>query len=198
MIDQDLKRADERDERRELIRKRERDEEQERQEAAERKKLDNLPMLDIDDKREHSGKADKIDHGGDDEKDVHFGQPKGGNDEDTNNKPSIATDVLNGSLKGSETSDLDDSRAHDDDDSPKRKDDDLNVKERIDRRLEESKIQWKVLSSTRQVLNDWSPADPDITNNGGFGKEKDNGRPVPYKLNGFPTIQRGLPWEQSQ
>ena len=79
-------------------------------------------------------------------------------------------------MKDSETSDLDDSRAHDDD-SPKSKDDDLNVKERIERRLEESKIQWKELSSTRQVLNDWSPADPDITNNGGFGKEKDNGRP---------------------
>ena len=97
MINQDLKRADERDERRELLRKRERDEEQKRQEAAERKKLDNLPMLDIDDKREHSGKADKIDQGGDDGKDIHFGWPKSVDDDDTDNKPSIATDILNGS-----------------------------------------------------------------------------------------------------
>ncbi len=72
MIDQDLKRADERDERLELLRKRERDEEQKRQEAAERKKLDNLPMLDIDDKREHSGKADKIDQGSDEKKRCSF------------------------------------------------------------------------------------------------------------------------------
>lgn len=53
---------------------------------------------------------------------------------------------------------------------------------------------WKELTSTPPgMLQDWVPSKPDPTASGSFGLGADNGAPVPYTLNGFPDLQRGLP-----
>lgn len=45
-----------------------------------------------------------------------------------------------------------------------------------------------------RMLHDWVPSDPDPVANGAFAIDEDNGRPVPYRLNGHLDFQRGLPW----
>lgn len=71
----------------------------------------------------------------------------------------------------------------DDQDQP----DDDQKKERKD---------WQALITPNIPLIDWAPSKPDRLHNGAFGKCKDNGRPVPYKLNGHIEIQRKFPWEK--
>lgn len=46
-------------------------------------------------------------------------------------------------------------------------------------------------------LGDWVPASVDPEDNGGFGVDDGNGRPVPYRLNGHVGIERGYPWDPS-
>lgn len=53
----------------------------------------------------------------------------------------------------------------------------------------------KELEDKSLDLHDWVPSPPDKSANGGFGLDKDNGRPVPYRLNGHLEINRGLPWK---
>lgn len=57
------------------------------------------------------------------------------------------------------------------------------------------KLEWEKLIKVRYDLHDWVPDKVDPTSNGGFGLSKDNGRPVPYRLNGHLDIERKLPWE---
>lgn len=55
---------------------------------------------------------------------------------------------------------------------------------------------WRDLTTPPPgMLHDWVPSSPDPTNSGGFGLGPENGAPVPYNLNGFPDLQRGLPWK---
>lgn len=64
-----------------------------------------------------------------------------------------------------------------------------------DRRLEDLKEMREIDVLPEGYLHDWVPADPDPRQNGAFSIAPDNGSPVPYKLNGWVVIQRGLPWE---
>ena len=57
--------------------------------------------------------------------------------------------------------------------------------------------EYRAVWINRLLAGDWVPDKPDKEANGGFGKEPDNGRPVPYRLNGHVKIERGLPWEPS-
>jgi len=58
--------------------------------------------------------------------------------------------------------------------------------------------EWKeVMTMFHSYFADWVPSKPDPTAMGSFGKFKDNGRPVPYNLNGHPDPERGIPWEKS-
>jgi len=63
------------------------------------------------------------------------------------------------------------------------------------KRREERKEVFDKLTDRPYFVMDWVPSDPDSTSNGGFGILNGNGRPVPYNLNGFPNVQRILPWE---
>lgn len=53
---------------------------------------------------------------------------------------------------------------------------------------------WRDLTRST-AIGDWVPSPADPTDNGGFGLGQDNGAPVPYNLNGFPNVQRKLPWQ---
>jgi hypothetical protein len=64
-----------------------------------------------------------------------------------------------------------------------------------DSRSARDKEDWRRLTEVHYSLQDWVPNTPDPTSNGGFGKEPDNGRPVPYHLNGHPDPERKLPWK---
>lgn len=55
-------------------------------------------------------------------------------------------------------------------------------------------FEMKRLLGINYALGDWEPSKLDLHDNGGFTHQKDNGRPVPYRLNGFPDANRGLPW----
>ncbi len=55
---------------------------------------------------------------------------------------------------------------------------------------------WEKLTQDIPKIGDWVPSPADRLDNGGFELDKDNGRPVPYRLNGHVDIQRGLPWEK--
>lgn len=59
----------------------------------------------------------------------------------------------------------------------------------------QAKMEWQRLTRAPHLIGDWVPSEADPANNGGFTKHKDNGRPVPYRLNGHINIQRKLPWE---
>ncbi|MBX9687658.1 MAG: hypothetical protein K2X27_13205 [Candidatus Obscuribacterales bacterium] len=69
--------------------------------------------------------------------------------------------------------------------------DDYKRKEKQD----EMKSYKEFLRKDLPNLHDWVPSDPDPTANGAFTTGADNGSPVPYKLNGWVEVQRGLPWE---
>ena len=43
------------------------------------------------------------------------------------------------------------------------------------------------------LAGDWVPDSLHLTSNGGFSNAPFNGSPVPYRLNGHPDIQRGVP-----
>ena len=55
--------------------------------------------------------------------------------------------------------------------------------------------EWKRLLKTNYAVGDWAPSPVDLLDNGGFTHQKDNGRPVPYRLNGHINVNRGLPWD---
>jgi hypothetical protein len=44
-----------------------------------------------------------------------------------------------------------------------------------------------------ELAGDWVPDKIDLTDNGGFELSPDNGSPVPYRLNGFPDLERNRP-----
>lgn len=73
--------------------------------------------------------------------------------------------------------------------------DDLVAEYKKDRKKDDLFEYKKIRKEIRDALHDWVPADPDPGDNGGFALGADNGSPVPYKLNGWITIERGLPWE---
>jgi hypothetical protein len=52
------------------------------------------------------------------------------------------------------------------------------------------------LKPVENRLLDWVPAPVDPLDNGGFVTAEDNGRPVPYRLNGHVPYERGYPWEK--
>lgn len=53
------------------------------------------------------------------------------------------------------------------------------------------------LQPVQNRLLDWVPDKVDRLQNGGFSTSPDNGRPVPYRLNGHVGIERGYPWAPS-
>lgn len=71
------------------------------------------------------------------------------------------------------------------------------LSDRDRRRLkeDEKKTFDELIKPYRGRFHDWVPAKVDRLQNGAFGKEPDNGFPVPYRLNGHLDIQRKLPWE---
>ncbi len=54
--------------------------------------------------------------------------------------------------------------------------------------------EWKHLLGIDYDIGDWAPSPLDLKDNGGFTHQKDNGRPVPYRLNGHVNENRGFPW----
>jgi hypothetical protein len=64
----------------------------------------------------------------------------------------------------------------------------------VDDRDDPDKLEWKNLIKPQDLIGDWVPSKADPTNNGGFSHPHDNGKPVPYTLNGFPDVQRKVPW----
>ena len=73
--------------------------------------------------------------------------------------------------------------------------DDLK-KDRLDPDDDRRARLWRNLTTPPPgMLHDWVPSPPDPGSNGGFGLGADNGAPVPYNLNGFPDLERGLPWK---
>lgn len=85
-----------------------------------------------------------------------------------------------------------------DDPDAKEKDhylDDLVDQYNKDRKKDDMFEYKKIRKEIHDALHDWVPSDPDPGDNGGFSIGADNGSPVPYKLNGWITIERGLPWE---
>jgi hypothetical protein len=56
------------------------------------------------------------------------------------------------------------------------------------------KLEWARLIKPQDLIGDWVPSKPDPTDNGGFTHAHDNGKPVPYTLNGHPDLQRKVPW----
>lgn len=77
-------------------------------------------------------------------------------------------------------------------------DDDLALVKELRKKVrnEDRKTFKNLTRQIPDILLDWVPAKPDGTTNGGFGREDDNGFPVPYKLNGWIEIERKLPWEE--
>lgn len=67
---------------------------------------------------------------------------------------------------------------------------DLREKER------DTKIWMDLMKPMPDALMDWVPRPADPIHNGGFEREKDNGTPVPYHLNGHPDFERKLPWAE--
>ena len=65
----------------------------------------------------------------------------------------------------------------------------------LDEKEMKSLADWQKLATPHLLFDDWVPDKPVRQSNGGFGKTKDNGRPVPYKMNGHIEIQRKFPWE---
>jgi hypothetical protein len=55
---------------------------------------------------------------------------------------------------------------------------------------------WRELTEPiPDMLTDWVPDKVKRLHNGGFSISPENGRPVPYKLNGHLDIERNLPWK---
>jgi hypothetical protein len=63
-----------------------------------------------------------------------------------------------------------------------------------DDRDDPDKLEWARLTKPQDLIGDWVPSKPDPTANGGFSHPHDNGKPVPYTLNGHPDLQRKVPW----
>lgn len=62
------------------------------------------------------------------------------------------------------------------------------------KKMMDEKKEWKDFIYTPEILLDWVPTTPDPTSMGAFGLDPDNGSPVPYNLNGYPDLERKLPW----
>ena len=72
--------------------------------------------------------------------------------------------------------------------------DDLIAQYKKDYAKDAKKDDERIRLDTPQPIPDWVPAPADHSDNGGFTTGPDNGSPVPYKLNGWITIDRGFPW----
>jgi hypothetical protein len=103
---------------------------------------------------------------------------------------SSARAVLQGSVKARPHPQFDDdlsdarTRVHKKEMTPRSDDD----------REDPDKLKWARLIKPQDLIGDWVPSKPDPTDNGGFSHPHDNGKPVPYTLNGHPDLQRKVPW----